>query len=346
MQQHSSDDLGDSAADMAMCRELLRHGSKTFYAASFLLPRHLRGPATALYAFCRLADDAVDCERAKRSSVDRLRQRLHLAYSGHPWSHPADRAFSDTVHRFDIPRAIPEALLDGLSWDMEGRRYETIEALTDYAARVAGTVGAMMALLMGVRDQSLLARACDLGVAMQLTNIARDVGEDARTGRIYLPISWIREAGIDPDAWLAEPRYSPALGSVVERLLQRADELYVRADCGIAGLPTRCRPGIRAARLLYAEIGHTLRRSGLDSVSARAVVPSRRKLALLCLVASPPRRASAKLNEPALPATKFLVDCSAKAVEPAGLAWWNIYGQAVRLIEIMERLERRERTVV
>jgi phytoene synthase len=346
MQQHSSDDRGDPAADMAMCRELLRHGSKTFYAASFLLPRHLRGPATALYAFCRLADDAVDCERAKRSSVDRLRQRLHLAYSGHPWSHPADRAFSDTVHRFDIPRAIPEALLDGLSWDMEGRRYETIEALTDYAARVAGTVGAMMALLMGVRDQSLLARACDLGVAMQLTNIARDVGEDARTGRIYLPISWIREAGIDPDAWLAEPHYSPALGSVVERLLQRADELYVRADCGIAGLPTRCRPGIRAARLLYAEIGHTLRRSGHDSVSARAVVPSRRKLALLCRVASPPRRALAKLNEPALPATKFLVDCSAKAVEPAGLAWWNIYGQAVRLIEIMERLERRERTVV
>jgi phytoene synthase len=345
MRQHSSDGRNDPAADMARCRELLRHGSKTFNAASFLLPRHLRGPATALYAFCRLADDAIDCEEARKSSLDRLRRRLNLAYSGDPWAHPADRAFSETVHKFDIPRAIPEALLDGLAWDMEGRRYETIEALNDYAARVAGTVGAMMALLMGVRDKSLLARACDLGVAMQLTNIARDVGEDARAGRIYLPIAWLREAGIDPDAWLAEPRYSPALGSVVERLLQRADDLYVRGDCGIAGLPARCRPGIRAARLLYAEIGHTLRRSGLDSVSARAVVPSRRKLALLCQ-ASLSRCELAELDAPALPATEFLVNCAAKAVEPAGPAWWNFYGQVVRLIEIMERLERRERTVI
>jgi phytoene synthase len=347
MQLPLPDAQNDPAADMATCRELLRNGSKTFFAASFLLPRQLRGPATALYAFCRLADDAVDCEMAIKSSVDRLRHRLHLAYGCRPWPHAADRAFSHTVTKYDIPRAIPEALLDGLAWDAEGRRYETIEALNDYAARVAGTVGAMMALLMGVRSPSLLARACDLGIAMQLTNIARDVGEDARAGRIYLPMSWLREAGIDPDEWLAAPRFTPELGTVIERLLQTADGLYVRADSGIAGLPARCRPGIRAARLLYAEIGHALRRNGLDSVARRTVVPSQRKLALLCKAVSAPNHGRFALDHPSLPETKFLVEATAglEAAE-VPLAWWDLYGQAVRLIEIMDRLERRERTVI
>ena len=99
---------------------------------------------------------------------------------------------------------MPDALFEGLQWDCEGRRYEDLEALHAYAARVAGAVGVMMALLMGVRDADALARACDLGVAMQLTNIARDVGEDARAGRLYLPLDWLREAGLDPAAFLAD----------------------------------------------------------------------------------------------------------------------------------------------
>ena len=91
----------------------------------------------------------------------------------------------------------------------EVRRYETLQDLDAYAARVAGSVGAMMTLVMGQRAPEIVARACDLGVAMQLTNIARDVGEDARAGRLYLPLQWLREAGIDPDAWLAKPVFTP-----------------------------------------------------------------------------------------------------------------------------------------
>ena len=115
---------------------------------------------------------------------------------------------ADLMRRCAIPAALPEALLEGLAWDAEGRSYETIDELFDYAARVAGAVGVMMALIMDVRSPQALARACDLGVAMQLTNIARDVGEDARLGRIYLPRQWLREAGIDADAWLCrtQPR--------------------------------------------------------------------------------------------------------------------------------------------
>ena len=95
--------------------------------------------------------------------------------------------------------------------------------------RLSAAVGAMMCVLMGVRDANALARACDLGVAMQLTNIARDVGEDARNGRLYLPRQWLREAGIDADAWLRAPRFDAAIAGVVGRLLQEAEVLYRRA---------------------------------------------------------------------------------------------------------------------
>ena len=125
----------------------------------------------------------------------------------------------------------------------------------------------MMTLVMGQRSPEIVARACDLGVAMQLTNIARDVGEDARAGRLYLPLSWLREAGIDPEAWLAKPVFTPEIAAIVQRLLDAADVLYARATLGIANLPLACRPGIYAARALYAEIGRELERGGLDSVS-------------------------------------------------------------------------------
>lgn len=135
---------------------------------------------------CRLADDAVDVEGGSLAAIAELRGLLDLAYSGRPLSRPIDRAFAETISRYGIPRELPEGLITGLEWDAVSRRYDTLEDLEAYAVRVAGTVGAMMALLMGTTSPELIARACDLGVAMQLTNIARDVGEDARMGRLYL----------------------------------------------------------------------------------------------------------------------------------------------------------------
>ena len=115
---------------------------------------------------------------------------------------------------------------------------------------------------MGQRAPDIVARACDLGVAMQLTNIARDVGEDARAGRLYLPLSWLRDAGIDPDTMAGEACFSPPeIAAIVQRLLDAADWLYGRATLGIAHLPLACRPGIYAARALYAEIGRELERA-------------------------------------------------------------------------------------
>ena len=252
--------------DLEACRVLLYGGSKSFDAAAKLLPRAIRDPAIALYAFCREADDVIDGNQ--EGGLDWLRERLALAYAGRPIAIPADRAFALVVSRFAIPHALPEALLEGFAWDAEGRRYADLPALRAYAVRVAGTVGAMMAVLMGVRDPERLAAAVDLGVAMQLSNIARDVGEDARNGRIYLPLDWMVQAGIDPDAFLANPRYSADLGCVVAKLLEAADEHYRRAAAGIARLPLGCRLGIGAAGLLYAEIGREVARRGLDRCPA------------------------------------------------------------------------------
>ena len=121
----------------------------------------------------------------------------------------------------------------------------------------------------------------DLGVAMQLTNIARDVGEDARIGRLYMPLQWLRGAGIEPGGFVANPRFDEALATVIRRLLESAEALYVRSDAGLARLPTGCRPGMTAARLMYAEIGHELARRGFDSVTQRTVVPWPRKARIL-----------------------------------------------------------------
>jgi phytoene synthase len=330
--------------DLAACRALLRAGSRSFDTASRFLPVRVRGPAVALYAFCRVADDAVDDDPDARAGVAGLRKRLTLAYAGNPMQSPPDRAFSRIVERFMIPRALPDALLEGFAWDAECRRYQDLSALRAYAVRVAGTVGAMMAVLMGVRDAPRLAAAVELGVAMQFSNIARDVGEDARAGRLYLPLDWLAEAGIDPATFLARPAPGPALGVVIRRLLSVADGHYRRAIGGVARLPMACRFGIGAASLLYAEIGREVARRGHDAVSDRAVVSGRRKAWVLASglagFALPLRRLPA---EP-MPEGAFLIDAVTESViRNAAMPWWDMAERMRWVIDLFERLEQRER---
>jgi phytoene synthase len=294
--------------DALACQVVLLRGSKSFAAASFLLPPRVRFPAGAVYAFCRVTDDAVDAAGSGAGVLTRLAQRLDRVYAGHPEENPVDRAFAAVVARYRIPRAIPDALLEGYAWDLAGRSYEDLDAVIDYAARVAGTVGVMMTLLMGPRDPVTLARAADLGVAMQLTNIARDVGEDARAGRQYLPAAWLREAGIVPEALLAAPAFSPPLGGVVRRLLAEADALYRRSEDGLPRLPRDCRVAIAAARYLYAEIGAVILAAGADSVSSRAFTTGARKLRLMGRALPWLVRSPAAAAAPPLPGVRFLID--------------------------------------
>ena len=268
-------------ADLAACVEMMRGGSKTFFAASRLLPARVRASAIALYAFCRVADDMVDLGDSIERSLQVLTHRLDLIYAGTPMDHVEDRALAVVVQRHQLPRHLLDALLDGFAWDGHERRYDSIEDLHGYAARVAGSVGAMMCWIMGPQQANTLARACELGVAMQLTNIARDVGEDAKLGRVYMPLQWLSEEGVDAQVWLANPVCTPAVKNVVARLLNEADRLYKQSTLGIAELPRDCRSAILSAGLIYAEIGHQLRRNGLDSVNHRSVVSTGRKLVLL-----------------------------------------------------------------
>jgi phytoene synthase len=228
-----------------------------------------------------VADDAVDSGGNLEAALRHLHQRLDAIYAGRPGEDPVERGFAWVVRHYRIPREIPLALLEGFAWDAAGRVYETVEELEAYCVRVASTVGLMMSRLMGVTRPEVLARAADLGIAMQLTNIARDVGEDARAGRLYLPCGWLREAGIDIEEFVRRPRPSPELARVVQRLLERASLYYARADLGISMLPRDCRVAIRAARLIYADIGGDIAAHQYDSVTRRAFTSKSRKLALL-----------------------------------------------------------------
>ncbi len=331
--------------DLAHCRTSIRHGSLSFYAASRLLPASVRDPALALYAFCRLADDAVDLHEEKTAAVFRLRDRLDAIYAGRPKDAPEDRAFAAVIEEFEMPFALPEALLEGLAWDATGRRYDTLSGVFDYSARVAAAVGAMMCVLMRVRDADALARACDLGVAMQLTNIARDVGEDARARRLYLPLDWFAEAGIDPDAFLADPLPDDRVRAMTRRLLFEARKLYDRSEAGIAELPLTARPGIYAARHVYAGIGGAIERNGFDSVSWRGRTNKAQKAGWLGLsmlragVASVMPRSAVLYARP-LVETSFLVDAAARtAPQSARLA----SGRAGTLLAVFAELEARDR---
>ena len=328
--------------DMDHCREAIRTGSLSFHAASRLLPGRVRDPALALYAFCRMSDDAVDEGGDKAAAVLSLRDRLDLVYRGTPANQPADRAFAGVVEEFDMPRALPEALLEGFAWDATERRYDDLSGVLDYSARVAAAVGAMMCVLMRVRDGDALARACDLGLAMQLTNIARDVGEDARAGRLYLPTVWLSDEGIDPDAFLRNPRAYPGVARATLRLLDEADKLYRRAEAGVPSLPLACRPGIYAARLIYDGIGSNLRRVRGDSVTVRARTGRGKKLA--CLVAATARAAAsvvkpgpAVLHAAPAPEVAFLVQAAMRgASRPA---------RSDTLLSVLAQLEARDRGV-
>jgi phytoene synthase len=342
-----------SLADVAACRATLRGGSRTFFAASLALPKSVRKPATGLYAFCRMADDAIDDGADRNAALADLHARLDRIYAGAPRDQSADRAFADCVARFAIPKQFPLALLEGFAWDAAGRRYDNLSELTAYGVRVAGTVGAMMAMVMKVRDRELVARACDLGVAMQLTNIARDVGEDARNGRLYLPRDWLHGAGLDADEWLSSPRFDARLAAVIERLLAAAEDLYARSDAGLANLPPACRPGMHAARLLYAEIGHEVARRGFDSVTQRAVVPWRRKARILADAVAAAKRLPVRADSVLLHEAAFLLDALAPTAPVAPpppesarerARWPRVEDRVAWLVDLFERLERRDMT--
>lgn len=266
---------------------IIAHHSRSFDLASRVLPPRCRADVRVVYAYCRRVDDLIDEDDASgaRRSLAKLQAELDLIYDGQTTGDPVADAFAEVARRRQIPSAYPQALLDGMASDVEARPVETLAELLLYGYRVASTVGLMMCHVMGVRDDAALVYAARLGVAMQITNICRDVLEDWERGRRYLPGELLETAGapdLSPEtgkSWPAEAT-EPA-SRVIASLLALADTFYAEADRGLSYLSGRNRLAVCAARLIYSRIGSVLRRRGCDPTTGRAWVSTPRKILLL-----------------------------------------------------------------
>jgi phytoene synthase len=274
-----------SALGLRQARAAIARGSHSFAFASKLLPPAARDDAACLYAYCRRADDLVDDAgpAAAAVAVPRLRGELEGMIAGGPAAappgEPALARFAEVMHRRAIPRVHLDELLAGFAMDAVPGPivYETWADLLLYCHRVAGTVGLMMCHVMGVRDARAARPAAALGMAMQLTNIARDVAEDWRRGRLYLPREALGGASLTPGGPL-DPASAAVLNRALPTLLAAAAPLYRWGDAGLAHLPRRCAIAVRAARLIYSDIGRVIAGRGYDVTAGRARVSGRRKL--------------------------------------------------------------------
>lgn len=272
---------------ITLSQAMMREGSKSFNAAARLLPRRERASAYLLYAWCRRCDDIIDGQdlgrevredaRAPRQRLEWLRSQTEAALQGHTVEDQAFAGLALVSQRHQLPPALPFDLIEGFAMDVEGRRYLAIEDTLAYAYHVAGVVGVMMAHVMGVRDTDTLNRAADLGIAFQLSNIARDVMADAAIGRVYLPEQWLADAGVAPDE-ISAPERREAVAGVVARLLDVAEAFYASARVGIDRLPPRSAWAIAVALRIYRDIGLKVRRLGPHAWDERVSTSRRRKL--------------------------------------------------------------------
>jgi phytoene synthase len=279
---------GEGSATRICAATLARH-SRSFALAARLLPPAARDDAAVVYTWCRRVDDAVDeapSQLDAARALARAREELERSvYGGAATRDVALAAFAEVVDRHAIPRRYPEELLAGMEMDVRGVRYESLADLLRYCYRVAGTVGLMMSHVMGVSDRRALRHAAHLGIAMQLTNVCRDVEEDWRRGRLYVPRDLLDAAGAaDPPDGPGAPlprALVPALARGMRALLALADRYYASGDQGLAALDWRCALAVRTARLDYADIGRVISARGHDPLAGREVVRRRRKLALV-----------------------------------------------------------------
>jgi phytoene synthase len=262
-----------------LARSMLARGSKSFALAARVLPPSCRDDVAVLYAYCRRADDLIDDATAAEqpARIEALSAELTSVYAREPQTDPVLAEFQRVVLHYAIPEGYPRALLDGFRSDVGVVRIGTVSELLLYAHRVAGVVGLMSCHVFGVLDARALEHANHLGIAMQLTNVCRDVAEDWGRGRVYLPSELLGSAAGAP----LESQSAARVALALRRLLELADRYYASGDQGIPALPFRVAIAVRAARLVYAAIGARIAAQGYDVHAGRAVVSGFRKLLLV-----------------------------------------------------------------
>ncbi len=277
------DTTGDARLDdcYRACREIARFHSKTFYLSSVFLAPEKRRAVWAVYAFCRTADDIVDqnTPAAERlAAIDAWEHQLVGSYEGRI-SDPIFVAFADSARRFGIPLQAGLDLLRGARMDVTVRRYETIDDLREYCYLVASTVGLLVMPVLGTLSPDAARYGVALGRAMQMTNILRDVGEDARMDRIYLPAEDLRRFGCT-ESGIMEAVIDERFAELMRFEIARVRDMYREAEPGIALLASESRYTVRLALTLYRGILARIEANGYDVFSRRAYVPLRTKLVM------------------------------------------------------------------
>lgn len=272
---------------VAAARECIEKGSKSFRAASRLFDPTTRDRAYLLYCWCRHCDDVADGQvygfgPAIRGNISVLRGLTRRVIAGEEVDALPFRALGQLLSECPIPSRFLEDHLAGFALDELGWKPKSDDDLVNYCYHVAGAVGCMMAILMGVppEEEETLRRAADLGIAFQLSNIARDIREDHKAGRCYLPLNWLEEFGVEPDELLAE-RNRPALIVMAQRLLEGIKIYETSARRGVSRLPFRCRLAVLAALRIYGAIGRRVNSLGSGAWDQRVTIGKARKLAFL-----------------------------------------------------------------
>jgi 15-cis-phytoene synthase len=276
-------EVEETETNMLETRLYTRRHAKSFYFASHVLPRQKRMAAYAVYAFCRYADNLVDHDVARRNSVRalqrvaELRNQLRYAYNYSELMNPKLRGFRETVHTYQIPQDYFLDLLRGVEMDLNKTRYASFNELQEYCYCVASTVGLIMARIFGVSDDGASQHAAELGTAMQLTNILRDVGEDYRLGRMYIPADELAEFDYSEEK-IARGVVNSSFRELMAFQVARAREYYARASSGI---PMITNDGsqlcVRLMSAIYAGILRSIERNGYDVFSRRAFVSTGKK---------------------------------------------------------------------
>jgi len=268
------------------CQQRTAASGSSFYYSFMFLPPEQRRAITALYAFCREVDDVVDEvseDRVARLKLDWWRQQVAIAHGpdapapGGDAQHPVTRALAPAIVTFSLPREPFDEIIDGMQMDLDYNRYDTFSDLRLYCHRVAGAVGLLSARIFGYSNPATLDYADGLGIALQLTNIVRDVAEDARRNRIYLPLEDLARFGV-PEEDLLRRRDGPAVQALITFQIDRAEQHYADA---LARLPPEDRRAQRTG-LIMAAIYRTLlaeiRAGGAKVLTERTSLTPLRKL--------------------------------------------------------------------
>jgi 15-cis-phytoene synthase len=269
------------AADYERCAQVTRRSRSSFYYAFILLPPERRRALHAVYAFCRFIDDIADDEAIREPAMllKRWREELDRVYSGTP-TRALSRALADSARRFNIPRELFEEIINGVEMDLSRKRYQTWEELRPYCYRVASALGLICIEIFGYRNPSAKVYAENLGLALQLTNILRDIREDADRGRIYLPLEDLARFGVTEDEILGGV-YSPNFVRLMDFEAHRARELYAAAQAALAPEDRGTLLTAEAMRLIYAAILERIIKSNYRVLDRRHSLSAPHKLYLV-----------------------------------------------------------------